>query len=162
MTEAKKKAIEKYKNTEKGRASNLLSSYNYSDKLHNRGKGDLTSEWIVENIFSKACCHCGETDWHKLGCNRLDNSKPHTKDNVEPCCLECNNRLKDIERRKTVYQYTLENKLVRVWESAYQVQRELGFSRKGISRCCIGGCMHYGKWEKISSYKGFRWLFEPL
>lgn len=76
-----------------GRASNLVSAYNGCDKMHNRGRGDLTAEWIVEHIFSQPCAHCGETDWRKLGCNRLDNTKPHSKDNVEPCCRECNLKL---------------------------------------------------------------------
>lgn len=80
--------------TKIGRANNLVTSYNQSDKLHDRGKGDLTAKWVVENIFTKPCAHCGETDWHKLGCNRLDNSKPHTMDNVEPCCAKCNRSLK--------------------------------------------------------------------
>ena len=51
---------------------------------------DFDAKWIVDNIYSKTCTHCGESDWHKLGCNRLDNTKPHTKDNVEPCCQHCN------------------------------------------------------------------------
>lgn len=72
------------------RARCLLSSYNTEDAKYSRGKGNLTAQWIVENIFSKSCVHCGETDWHKLGCNRLDNLKPHTMDNVEPCCYHCN------------------------------------------------------------------------
>lgn len=79
-----------YNTTQNGRAHKLITGYNLSDKKYLRGKGDLTAQWIVENIFSKPCAHCGETDWHKLGCNRLDNTKPHTKDNVEPCCLKCN------------------------------------------------------------------------
>lgn len=95
--EAHKKIVNKYRKnwfkTPIGRAWSLLSAYNKSDKIYNRGKGDLTAEWIVENIFSKSCVHCGETDWHKLGCNRLDNTKPHSKDNVEPCCRECNLKL---------------------------------------------------------------------
>lgn len=85
--------IVEQRNTPIGRARMLYHSYNKSDKLKNRGKGDLTPEWIVENIFSKPCAHCGETDWHKIGCNRLDNSRPHTKDNVEPCCWDCNREL---------------------------------------------------------------------
>lgn len=80
----------KYDKTPMGRAHHLLCAYNQSDKLNDRGKGDLSSRWIVENIFTKPCAHCGETDWTKLGCNRLDNSKPHTMDNVEPCCMKCN------------------------------------------------------------------------
>ena len=81
---------DEYHNTPNGRASTLLSAYNASDKKRNRGKGDLTVKWIVENIFSKPCAHCGKTGWEVIGCNRLNNDLPHTKDNVEPCCGECN------------------------------------------------------------------------
>lgn len=82
-----------YNITQPSRAAKLLYAYNQSDEQHNRSKGDLTAQWIVENIFSKPCAHCGETDWHKLGCNRIDNSKSHTMDNVEPCCMKCNRKL---------------------------------------------------------------------
>ena len=75
------------------RAKNILSAYNQKDALYGRGKGDLTAKWIVENIFSKPCAHCGKEGWKVIGCNRLDNTKPHSKDNVEPCCLECNLKL---------------------------------------------------------------------
>ena len=73
-----------------GRAFYLLSAYNQLDKKYNRGKGDLTAKWIVENIFTKKCAYCDKEGWDVIGCNRIDNSKPHTKDNVEPCCLEHN------------------------------------------------------------------------
>lgn len=79
-----------YRKTQKGRAISLLMGYKRLDNKYNRGECTLTVQWIVENIFTKPCAHCGETDWHKLGCNRLDNSKPHTPDNVEPCCFNCN------------------------------------------------------------------------
>lgn len=88
------KNIKKYELSMLSRASKLLYAYKKSDEKYNRGEGDLTSKWIVENIFSKPCVHCGETDWTKIGCNRLDNSKPHTEDNVEPCCMKCNRSLK--------------------------------------------------------------------
>jgi hypothetical protein len=84
----------RYIETKIGRATILLTRYNSADLEKGRGKGDLTAEWIVENIFTKPCAHCGETDWHKIGCNRIDNSKPHTMDNVEPCCGECNRKLR--------------------------------------------------------------------
>lgn len=86
--------LKDYRKTPMGRAKTLLSNYNRNDKIHNRGKGDLTAKWIVENIFSKPCAHCGKEGWQIIGCNRLDNSKPHSKDNVEPCCRECNIKLK--------------------------------------------------------------------
>lgn len=79
-----------YTKTQMGRASYLRSAYISEDKKYNRGECDLTAQWIVDNIFTKSCVHCGESDWHMLGCNRLDNSKPHTMDNVEPCCWKCN------------------------------------------------------------------------
>lgn len=80
-----------YNKTPYGRALNLVSTYNQSDKKYGRGECTLTADWVVENIFSKQCS-CGESDWHKLGCNRINNDLPHTPDNVEPCCTECNKK----------------------------------------------------------------------
>lgn len=87
-----------YNKTPMARANMLLGAYNNADVKRGRGKGDLTAKWIVENIFTKPCAHCGETDWRKIGCNRLDNSKPHTMDNVEPCCYKCNIKALNMER----------------------------------------------------------------
>lgn len=98
-----KEKIKEYRNewrkTPKGRAESLLQAYKQKDRLKGRGECTLTSQWIVDNIFTKPCVHCGETDWHKIGCNRIDNTKPHTPDNVEPCCLKCNNDLNYKEKR---------------------------------------------------------------
>lgn len=82
-----------YDKTPMGRAHTLLMQYNAADKKRGRGKGDLTAKWIIDNIFSQPCAHCGRSGWEIIGCNRIDNSLPHTKDNVEPCCCECNIRL---------------------------------------------------------------------
>jgi len=153
----------RYNSTQFGRAVNLLSSYNKSDRDMNRGEGNLTAQWIVENIFTKPCVHCGETDWTKLGCNRLDNSKPHTKDNVESCCESCNKKLAETEHKKKVYQYTLDGKLVKVWDSLSEV-REAGYDLKFIYWCNAGGFFDKkrNKWINIKQYKGYKWSFEPL
>lgn len=80
--------------TPMGRAHNLLTAYKQSDKKYNRGECTIpNAQWIVDNIFLKPCAHCGKTGWNKMGCNRLDNSLPHTPDNVEPCCEACNKKL---------------------------------------------------------------------
>lgn len=84
------KKRKKYSKTPIGRACYLVNAYKKADKNANRGKGDITAEWIVKNIFSQPCHYCGESDWTKIGCDRIDNSKPHTMDNVVPCCYECN------------------------------------------------------------------------
>lgn len=87
-----------YDKTPMARANSLLCGYKRADNLFRGGGCTLTAKWIVENIFSKPCAHCGETDWTKIGCNRLDNSKPHTPDNVEPCCYNCNIKLLEMDR----------------------------------------------------------------
>lgn len=81
-----------YRQTPIGRAVNLLGGYQRNDKKYKRGECTLTAQWIVENIFTKPCAHCGKTGWEIIGCNRLDNTLPHTPDNVEPCCEECNKK----------------------------------------------------------------------
>jgi len=136
------KNYEKHKewlNTPKGRASTLLNAYNAKDKKYNRGKGDLTSQWIVDNIFSKPCAHCGKTGWDIIGCNRLDNNKPHTKDNVEPCCLDCNNKLGQEAKKKRVDQIdSLTGEVLKQWESATEAASELGINRSFLCECCLG------------------------
>lgn len=87
-----------YNNTPIGRANYLLNANIRNDKKYYRIGDELpsdyvTAQWIVKNIFTKPCAHCGKEGWKIIGCNRLDNSKPHTKDNVEPCCALCNSRL---------------------------------------------------------------------
>lgn len=69
------------------RASKLLSAYKLKDWKSNR-EFNLDREWFIENILKKKCVYCGSKE--KLGCDRLDNSKGHTYDNVVPCCYICN------------------------------------------------------------------------
>lgn len=69
------------------RELHLLQGYKRIDRNKNLIY-DLTVEWMKENITSKSCTYCGETE--DLGCDRIDNLKGHTKDNVVPCCKTCN------------------------------------------------------------------------
>lgn len=91
ITEKVKQRQKHSRSTPNGRAGNLVSAYRQKDKKYNRGECTLTPEWIVDNVFSGQVCHyCGESDWTKLGVDRIDNTKPHTPDNVVVCCGECN------------------------------------------------------------------------
>ena len=139
----------KYRNTPMGRACKLYWKYNKMDKDAGRGLGDLTPEWIASNILTKPCAHCGESDWHNIGCNRLDDSKPHTMDNVEPCCYKCNVKLAVKDISKKVCQLTLTDELVKIWDSISEVGRN-GFSRSSVSRCCN---------NIKESYENFKWQF---
>lgn len=79
-----------YYKTPMGRASCLVKAYRREDKKYKRGECTLTAQWVVDNIFTKPCHYCGATGWDIIGCDRIDNSLPHTPDNVVPCCKDCN------------------------------------------------------------------------
>lgn len=57
---------------------------------------------------------------------------------------------KDNYNSKKVYQYSLDDKLIRKWYSMMDVQRELGFSYSAISQCCSG---------KLKTAYGFVWKY---
>lgn len=54
-------------------------------------------------------------------------------------------------KRKKVYQYTLDGKLVKIWDSIYDCEIEGGFTRSEVSKCCNG---------KSKTHKNFKWSFE--
>lgn len=71
----------------KDKVSKMISSYRSRDKKRGR-ESNLDNEWFKENIISKSCTYC-QTKLN-IGCDRIDNSKGHTKDNVLPSCYNCN------------------------------------------------------------------------
>lgn len=66
--------------------------------------------------------------------------------------------------RKTIYQYTLEGELVAIWDSAREVEKQLGYNHGCISMCCKGGCFYKrrNKWVNKTQHKGYRWSYTPL
>ena len=93
--EYKKAYYKAYNSTPQGRAKHLLGGYRRMDRKNNLGETTITADWIVENIFTSSCTYCGETDWTKLGTDRIDNTKPHTPDNCICACGKCNIERKD-------------------------------------------------------------------
>ena len=79
-----------YLNTKEGLAKKRIYDYNREDRLHDRGKGDLTPDWFVEVILGSSCIYCGDSDWRHLGADRIDNSLPHLKSNCICSCGVCN------------------------------------------------------------------------
>lgn len=135
------------------RALIILRNCNKKDEYYGRGKGDLTVDWVKEQI-QKGCTYkdqCGTTDWRKVGLNRKDNSLPHTKDNCEPCCFECNNRLHTQEQKKQVDQIDiLSGEIIATYPSAYEAAKENGFDQGAISKCCLG---------KRNKHKNYIWKY---
>lgn len=54
---------------------------------------------------------------------------------------------------KKVYQYTIDNKLIKIWDSTNEAARKLGFSQGNIASCCEG---------KRKQHKGYKWSYKPL
>ena len=78
-----------YNETISGRAKKLANTYKSRDQKRGMDN-DIDSEFIENNIFTKPCIYCGETDFRLLGCDRIDNAKGHLKDNVVCACRQCN------------------------------------------------------------------------
>lgn len=89
--------------TKKGRAKTLVNGYKYMDNEQGRGESTLTVEQLL-SLWSEGCFWCGETDWRKLGADRIDNSKPHSLENCVCSCWDCNTKrgVKDFEYFKKI------------------------------------------------------------
>lgn len=147
-----------------------INTYGFSDEI------DFDGQWIIDNIYSKECIYCGESDWRKLGCDRMNNERPHTKDNVVPCCKRCNtlksnkftvdemkeigavikrieNRRKNycLRRSRKVASYDTNWNLVKEYEGASQVQED-GLSPRMVRRACQN-------FQNGYRYKGLFWKY---
>ena len=80
----------KINNPVEHRAQKLLDRYRQEDASCGRGECTLTKDFIINSIFAAKCIYCGDSDWKHLGADRIDNSKPHTEDNVVCSCGICN------------------------------------------------------------------------
>ena len=54
---------------------------------------------------------------------------------------------------KTVYQYSLDGELIKIWHSANDAVRELGLTQGLLCACCRG---------ERKKHKGYKWSYEPL
>jgi len=71
----------------KTKASKMCSAYRHRD-FRKGYENNLTNEWLINNILLKRCVYCGTNE--QIGCDRIENQKGHTIDNVVPCCITCN------------------------------------------------------------------------
>ena len=63
------------------------------------------------------------------------------------------------DKSKKVYQYTLDGKFVKEWESIRECARN-GFDRGDVYSCCRGGRFKNNKWVNVTQHKGYRWSYE--
>lgn len=70
--------------------------------------------------------------------------------NLEWCTASENQRHSAHQKSCRINQLTLDGKLVKVWQSSKQIERETGYSQGNIIQCCRG--------KKRSAY-GYRWEY---
>lgn len=66
------------------------------------------------------------------------------------------------DKSKKVYQYTLDNKLVNIWGSTMEIERELKICHTNVIQCCNGGFNLHEKWINKKTTKGYKWSYTPL
>lgn len=159
--EALRAKCRRYSKTPMGRAHILAENYFKKDKKYGLVKEEkppnyVTSKWIYDNILFKICPYCGKSDWKIMGCNRIDDFKPHTIDNVEPCCKDCNPKQPRPTGRKSKPKMwisvdqidPISGDVIRHWKSASEAEDVCGFLHSKISDCCNG---------KRKTHGGFIW-----
>ena len=69
------------------------------------------------------------------------------------CCLRSKNETINNNRKRVVYQYTLNGELIKKWDYLRQVEKELGINHNNISKVCNG---------VYKQCNGFIWSYTPL
>ena len=114
---------------------------------------------VIAYIFCKKPEHLKDYDYSQLdvehiNANKLDNRS----ENLRWCTRKENMSNKLTKKRlvesksKKVYQYTLDGKLVGVYNSTLDTVKD-GFIQANVSNCCIG---------KRKTHKGYKWGYAPL
>jgi hypothetical protein len=115
----------------------MVERYEAQDKKAKRGcsKNVSSEDYLLFKDFFTKCYMCNEgfSLQNKPTFDRIDNSKPHTKENIKPCCLYCNCYKSDndeyvtklfIQLRKFAKQKNLPMLLYKGMEDLYGIVRQ--------------------------------------
>lgn len=166
-----------YRRTPRDRANRIVNAFKQKDTKYNRGECTITTDWIMENIFTSKCYYCGETDWKKLSCDRIDNSLPHIPENVVCCCGACNKKrgampfdkfvaeckkageivtyLNRPDKSKPVVALNDAGETVYKFPSTAEAGRN-GYNQVAVAAACRGCYLREGNHQ----YKGFFWFYK--
>jgi 5-methylcytosine-specific restriction endonuclease McrA len=85
----------KYKTDPVFRAIQIFNVYKQRDKrkgIMPDNPADYPTKEEYVQMLQQPCVFCGETDWHKIGLDRIDSSLGHIRGNLQPCCGSCNSK----------------------------------------------------------------------
>ena len=89
----------------------------------------------------------------KPSVDRLDDSRGYSLDNIQLGTWKDNYDNAAIEKRKAIIQLSLEGHFIKEWNSAMEIERELGINHSSISLVCKGTRATAGgfKWEHLKN-----------
>lgn len=111
-------------------------------KERQRGK---TASVETRNKLSES--HKGKTTWNK--------GKHHTE--------ETKRKISDA-KSKQIFQYSLDGKLIAIYNNSVIASKETGYSQAQINKYAHGKYFrkNRNKWYYSNTYKGYKWSFEPM
>lgn len=91
--------------------------------------------------------------------NHINENKTDNKiENLEWCTSKQNIEMYH-ESRTIVYQYTVDGKLVKIWNSMVKAAKSVNGNKDGIYHCCVG---HLSNGKLKKTYLGYIWSYIPL
>lgn len=139
--ETRKRIEERAKRTPNGVITTLFISMKRRSKQRKHAPPKFTkvqlTKWLYDNGFQKLYddwVNSGYNRWKKPSCDRLDDSKGYSFDNMRLVTWKENHdkNKKELEKksRKAIQQVDLDGTVTKEWESIAQARRELGFEVK--------------------------------
>lgn len=148
------KSVEEYRRTKHGLIANMFNRQIHSSKTRRLPLPTYDLEQFRKWALSHNAFHALYDEWVESGYDkmkipsgdRLDDYKGYSFDNIQFVTWEYNEKKGNEDRKnginnkknKSVSQYSIDGKIIKVFFSAVQAQRETGICRPNITKCCSG------------------------
>ena len=143
-------------------SSQITTSIKRTNVLPNYTKQELINWCLDQSLYHKLYTKWEGSNYNKRlapSCDRIDDYKPYTLDNLQLMTWEENERKGNNDRKsginnkhsKAIIQYNKEHKLIGNYYSIHEAERKTGISFQNISACCRGKRKSAGGyiWEYI-------------